>query len=308
MPKRSMIRKASAAVAALTATVIVAGCGGSPQARSITVTFVRHAQSESNASGTIDTDVPGPGLTPEGKGQAEQVAHQLGRKDYDSVYASTMTQGAATAAPLAAELGKQVEAARRPGDRRWLVRRQTRFDGVLRRTCGTGGLDQGDVSNSIPGSISGKEFNDQSPRPSTRSTTAGHHDAVVFSRQELDHGVDADERPQRQGRLIDTHPLPTTGRVVISGSDDPLDAGRFGRQRRLPRLSRTSLEDRQLTRAAASRDHVFMRYVVTGGTGFIGRRVVSRLFEPGPTRGCGCWCVGARWAASNGSRPRGASG
>lgn len=70
MPKRSMIRKVSVALAVLTATVTVAACGGSPQARSITVTFVRHAQSEANASGTIDTEVPGPGLSPEGKGQA----------------------------------------------------------------------------------------------------------------------------------------------------------------------------------------------------------------------------------------------
>jgi thioester reductase-like protein/short-subunit dehydrogenase len=37
-----------------------------------------------------------------------------------------------------------------------------------------------------------------------------------------------------------------------------------------------------LTRAAANRHHVFMRYVVTGGTGFIGRRVVSRLLETRP--------------------------
>ena len=85
----------------LAATVIVGACGGSPQARSITLTFVRHAQSETNASGTIDTDVPGPGLSPEGKGQAEQVAHQLARDNYDSVYASTMVRAQQTAAPLA---------------------------------------------------------------------------------------------------------------------------------------------------------------------------------------------------------------
>jgi len=107
MPKPSLTSNVSKAVAVLLATVIVGACGGSPQARSITVTFVRHAQSEANASGTINTDVPGPGLSPLGKDQAEQVAHQLGHKDYDSIYASTMTRTQQTAAPLAAELGKQ---------------------------------------------------------------------------------------------------------------------------------------------------------------------------------------------------------
>ena len=53
MAKRNMIWKAAAVLAA---TVIVGACGGSPQARSITLTFVRHAQSEANASGTINTD------------------------------------------------------------------------------------------------------------------------------------------------------------------------------------------------------------------------------------------------------------
>ena len=45
-----------------------------------------------------------------------------------------------------------------------------------------------------------------------------------------------------------------------------------------------------------------MRYVVTGGTGFIGRRVVSR--DPGPpakTPRCGSSCGAGRWPASNGS-------
>ena len=39
-----------------------------------------------------------------------------------------------------------------------------------------------------------------------------------------------------------------------------------------------------------------MRYVVTGGTGFIGRRVVSRILAPlPPTPRSGSWCVGSRW-------------
>ena len=52
MRKRSMIWKAAAVLAA---TVILGACGGSPQVRSITVTFIRHAQSEANAAGILTT-------------------------------------------------------------------------------------------------------------------------------------------------------------------------------------------------------------------------------------------------------------
>src|SRR5258708_23777373 len=72
MPKRTRIWKAAAVLAA---TLIVGACGGSPQARSITLTFVRNAQSQANADGVIDTDVPGPSLTDDGKAQAQQVTH-----------------------------------------------------------------------------------------------------------------------------------------------------------------------------------------------------------------------------------------
>src|SRR6202045_5308559 len=106
MRKGSVIWKA---LAVLVAAVIVGACGGSPQVRSITLTFVRHAQSEANASGIIDTSVPGPGLSPEGKGQAEQLAHQLAHNNYDAIYASTMARAQQTAEPLASELHKQVE-------------------------------------------------------------------------------------------------------------------------------------------------------------------------------------------------------
>lgn len=220
MPKRSWFRKASVAVAALTATVIVAGCGGgSPQARSITVTFVRHAQSEANAAGTIDTDVPGPGLTAEGKGQAEQLAHQLGRKDYDSVYASTMTRTQQTAAPLAAELGKQVEVL--PGiqeiDAGWY---NGKPESMAKSTYLVAPVNwiKGDVSYSIPGSISGKEFNDQFTAAVNKVYNSGHHNPVVFSHANSIMVWTLMNTRNGKESLMTTHPLPNTGRVVINGN------------------------------------------------------------------------------------------
>ena len=75
--------------------------------RSITLTFIRHAESQSNAEHVINTDIPGPSLTEEGQGQAEQLAHQLSRNNFDGIYASNMVRTQQTAAPLAHALGKQ---------------------------------------------------------------------------------------------------------------------------------------------------------------------------------------------------------
>ena len=95
--------------AALAAVITVGACSGSPHVRSITLTFIRHAESQSNAQHVINTDIPGPGLTEEGQGQAEQLAHQLSRNNFDGIYASDMVRTQETAAPLAHALGKSVE-------------------------------------------------------------------------------------------------------------------------------------------------------------------------------------------------------
>jgi len=219
MPKRSMIRKATMALAALTATMIVAGCGGSPQVRSITVTFIRHAQSESNASGIIDTAVPGPGLSPEGKEQAEQLARQLGHKDFDSVYASTMTRAQQTAAPLAAALGKQVEIL--PGIQEinagWF---NGKPESMAQSTYMVAQADwlNGDVSNSIPGSVSGKEFNDQFTAAVNRIYNSGHRNPVVISHRNSIMVWTLLNAQNAKDSLMDSHPIPNTGRVVISGN------------------------------------------------------------------------------------------
>ena len=97
-------------LAALLAATVVSACGsGPPPPPSITVTFVRHAQSEANAAGLTDTSVPGPGLTPLGRDQAQRAAETLRGKDFDGVYASTMVRTQQTAAPLSGDLGEQVQ-------------------------------------------------------------------------------------------------------------------------------------------------------------------------------------------------------
>jgi broad specificity phosphatase PhoE len=216
MRKGSVIAKG---LAVLAAAVIVGACGGSPQVRSITITFVRHAQSEANASGIIDTSVPGPGLSPEGKSQAEQVARQLGREHYDAVYASTMARAQQTAAPLAAELGKQVEVLQgiQEINAGWFEGKPISMDPTTYLLAPADWL-AGDTQNSIPGSISGKEFNDRFTAAVQKIYDSGHSKPVVFAHlYSIEYWVLMNVKNAKDS-LRTSHPLPNTGRVVITGN------------------------------------------------------------------------------------------
>lgn len=219
MRRRSPIGKAAKAIAVLAATVILGACGGSPQARSITVTFVRHAESEANAGGIIDTDVPGPGLSPEGKGQAEQVAHQLARNNYDSVYASTMVRTQQTAAPLAAELGKQVEVLQgvQEINAGWFEGKPETMASSTYLLAPADWLN-GDVGDSIPGSVSGKEFNDRFSAAIQKIYDSGHRNPVVFSHKLAIEYWTLMNAKNAKDSLAASHPLPNVGRVVITGN------------------------------------------------------------------------------------------
>jgi Histidine phosphatase superfamily (branch 1) len=77
-------------------------------AEAMTLTFVRHGESEANAAGVIDTSVPGPHLTDLGRQQAEAVADELVGNNSDGVYASSMIRTQETAQPLATRLHQDV--------------------------------------------------------------------------------------------------------------------------------------------------------------------------------------------------------
>jgi len=95
---------------ALTAAALLVGAAiPASAAESMRVTFVRHGQSEGNASGNIDTKTPGPVLTPLGQQQARDVVDLLGDNNYDAIYASTMVRTQLTAAPMSQYLGLPIQ-------------------------------------------------------------------------------------------------------------------------------------------------------------------------------------------------------
>lgn len=208
-------------VAALVALMVVWAGVPTAQAggpRSITLTFVRHAESQGNASGLIDTSTPGPGLTERGVRQAAAAAERLRGNGFDRVYASTMVRTQQTAQPMATTLGapiavlpglREVEAGQFEGapeasaadyftaPQRWLA---------------------GDRSARIPGSLDGNEFDARFDDAVAQIYDGGGHRPVAYSHgaaimlwvaMNVD-GVDP--------TLLRRDPLQNTGRVTITGS------------------------------------------------------------------------------------------
>ncbi len=96
------------AVIALVVATLLAPTATAGGYRSITLTFVRHAQSAGNASGLVDTSTPGPALTDLGRTQAVASALRLAPNRYDGIFASTMIRTQQTAQPMADTLHEPV--------------------------------------------------------------------------------------------------------------------------------------------------------------------------------------------------------
>ncbi|MFZ0227811.1 MAG: histidine phosphatase family protein [Mycobacterium sp.] len=213
---RTVIWKAAAALAAV---ITVGACSGTPHPRSITLTFIRHAESQSNAAHVINTDIPGPSLTEEGQGQAEQLAHQLSRNNFDGVYASDMIRTQQTAEPLAHALGKRVDVL--PGLREieagWYNNTPNKRADLTYLLAPADWLN-GDLRDAVPGSISGEQFNDQFTAAVQKIYDSGNSRPVAFSHAESIMYWTLMNVKNPKDSLATSHRLPNLGRVVITGS------------------------------------------------------------------------------------------
>jgi len=216
----SRTRSIVAAIAALFAVVLVASCSSpAPKERSITLTLIRHAESQANADGVIDTEVPGPSLTSAGEQQAAAVANRLKGNGYDGIYASEMVRTQQTAAPMSKALSEPVNVL--PGlneiSAGW-------FNGEpMDRADATfmvAPMDwtRGDLNFSIPGSVSGREFNGKFTAAVQRIYESGDTKPAAFSSAASIMLWTLMNARNGKDSLLTDHPLPNTGRVVLTGN------------------------------------------------------------------------------------------
>ncbi|QEN15698.1 histidine phosphatase family protein [Mycolicibacterium sp. ELW1] len=207
-------------IAAFLAAVLLASCSSdTPHDRTITLTFIRHAESEANAAGVIDTSVPGPSLTEAGEQQATAAANRLKSNGYDGVYASDMVRTQQTAAPMAKALGKQVTVL--PGlneiSAGWFNGGNVKNAAATYMVAPADWL-RGDTDFSIPGSVSGAEFNGKFTGAVQRIYESGNNKPVAFSSAASIMLWTLMNARNAKNSLATDHPLPNTGRVVVTGN------------------------------------------------------------------------------------------
>jgi broad specificity phosphatase PhoE len=219
MRNRTVIRKAVAVLAALVATITIGACSGTSHPHSITLTFIRHAESQANAAQVINTDIPGPSLTEQGQAQAEQLAHQLSRNNFDGIYVSDMVRTQETAAPLAHALGKHPEvlSGLREIDAGKYNHTPTKRKDLTYLLAPADWLN-GDLKDAVPGGASGVEFNDRFTAAVQKIYDSGNTKPVAFSHAEAIMYWTLMNVKNPNNSLATSHPLPNLGRVVITGS------------------------------------------------------------------------------------------
>jgi broad specificity phosphatase PhoE len=216
----SRTRSIVAAIAALFAVVLVASCSSpAPQERSITLTFIRHAESQSNADGVIDTQVPGPSLTSVGEQQAAAAASRLKGNGYDGIYASEMVRTQQTAAPMSKALSEPVNVL--PGlneiSAGWFNGQPMDRAGATYMVAPMDWM-RGDLNFSIPGSVSGRDFNGKFSAAVQRIYESGDTKPVAFSSAASIMLWTLMNARNGKDTLLTDHPLPNTGRVVLTGN------------------------------------------------------------------------------------------
>ena len=195
-------------------------------ADAMTLTFVRHGESEANAAGVIDTSVPGPHLTDLGRQQADAVADELAGNNYDGVYASSMIRTQETAEPLATRLHQDVVVL--PGLREidaGVFEGQSEDSGLGRIGYVLAPVAWTLGARFVPvlGSTDGNAFDARVDDAVQTIYDSGDRNAVVFARRNH-HVLDDDDVDNPDLGLILSHPLDNTS-VVVSRAT-PKTAGR----------------------------------------------------------------------------------
>ncbi|HEV7951665.1 MAG TPA: histidine phosphatase family protein [Glaciihabitans sp.] len=183
--------------------------------------LIRHGQTPSNVEGSLDTRIPGPGLTPLGHAQAEAIPLTLANERIDAIYASVQVRSQITAAPLAAHHGVQVQI--RAGIREissgdYEMRRDRDAVEAYLTTMLTWAA--GHLELPMPGGETGVEIFERFDEVVAEAHAAGHSTVAFVSHGAVIRTWVGHRASNVTAEYVGENPLHNTGVVVLEGSPE----------------------------------------------------------------------------------------
>lgn len=183
--------------------------------------LIRHGQTPSNLKHLLDTEAPGPALTPLGQEQAAALPQALAAEQIDALYASPLVRTQLTAAPLAAATRLEVQI--RDG-----IRELAAGDLEMRGDDDAAALylttafawSEGDTGRRMPGGENGVEALGRFDTVVAEAAGTGAETVAMVSHGAMIRTWVAARAANVDVAYASSHPLGNTGIVVLSGSPD----------------------------------------------------------------------------------------
>lgn len=183
--------------------------------------LIRHGQTPANVAGSLDTTVPGPGLTELGQEQAAAIPDALGGEQVTAIFASRALRAQLTAAPLAESLSLPVvELAGmheiQAGDYEKLTDRPSidGYLGVMWDWC------HGNLAARMPGGETGDDVLARVDESLREVVASGADVAAVVSHGALIRVWTTIRAGNLGARFAANNPLGNTGVVEVQGDSD----------------------------------------------------------------------------------------
>jgi probable phosphoglycerate mutase len=181
--------------------------------------LIRHGQTSSNVAGSLDTRIPGPGLTALGVVQAASLPQALEEEKIEAIYASVMVRSQLTAAPVAEAFGLDVKvrgAIREVGSGDWGTRSDRgaveAYESVVEAWA------DGDTELRMPGAENGVETFARYDSVIAEAEEAGYSTVAFVSHGAIIRAWSGYNAHNLNAHFIATHMLRNTGIVILDGS------------------------------------------------------------------------------------------
>lgn len=181
--------------------------------------LIRHGQTPANVDGILESSVPGPGLTPLGETQAEELVDALAHEPIDAVFVSDMLRTHLTAAPLAKARGlvpiergglREISAGDVEGNADDASVQQ--YVGTLLSWCAS------DFDVRMPGAENGHEVLERFDDVIREIESLGHEAVAVVSHGAMIRAWCAARAEDVDLEFVRHHYVVNTGVVVLNGS------------------------------------------------------------------------------------------